>query len=1055
MKENYIKQTSIDKILEDCDIVKVAEKFGMTAKKAGIRYKALCPFHNDTTPSLTFYKDTNQCHCFACGAHANVISLVQKIEGYDFRQAAETIAKDFGIELEYEEVTDEQEQLNKKRESLLANMTIVEKFYREQFLKSEKAQQYAYNRWGKDFCNLAGVGYAPDSICSLSGLGIKPEILQELGLTNATHNDIFRDRLTISIRDHWGRVIGFTCRNFDDSHPKYLNNADSEIFHKGEVLFGADMAWKTISKTQTAYLVEGAPDCYRLQSIDILNTVACLGSSWTDSHFTTLNRVTTKVVFIPDSDIIKPGVKTSPGMEAVIKGGKLALQHGFNVYVKEIPQQGNEKQDADSYFTSKEVFDSIPEEDFVLWYAKKLFGNATTVDDKAAAIHTMVDVLTLIHDAAKVAVYKEQLKKYTDDKAKTWNDALKKKTPTPKKKGIPSLQPDQKVTASMFGFDIKDNHYEIENEKGVKTLSNFVLMPMYHVLDTTLSRRIFEIENTKGEKNIIELRSEELVSNDKFEAKVGEIGNYVWWGDKSDLKRLKGYLFACMRTARLIRQLGWQEEDFFAFGNGVVDNDEFKFHEADQYGIARIRDLGYFYLPGYSLIYRHDKKMFIFEHNFIYREGGTVTLREVTDQIFKVFGENGRIAFFFLLACIFHDIVAYTPSPGWFPILDLFGPMGTGKTALAETMAAFFTKKKSINIDNATVAAMSDEVAAAANAVVVLNEYKNAIDDSKVEFLKGAWDLIGRNRFSLNKDGQREMTAVDSGIILTGQEMPTKDNALFSRTIFLTFSNSQFTQEQSEEFQKLASLREHGLTHLTVELLQYREKMEKEYPAAFHEACKLLKAETQCSSEMERITNNWAVVLAVHNVLKEVISVDDKDSLVSFIKDGIRRQSVSCKTSDELASFWTTLQYLVLEHELLQEGHFKLAYTRHVKSRDREERNFDDIHPVLLLRKAGILEKYQESCRKRGYTFIPKESLEFYLKNAPYYLGEKKFRFLEFTKDGIMVLDKSRPDGFGGYKQTQTVQWAFCFDYLKIKELYDLELERIIEEDTESEQEMF
>lgn len=140
MKENYIKQTSIDKILEDCDIVKVAEKFGMTAKKAGIRYKALCPFHNDTTPSLTFYKDTNQCHCFSCGAHANVISLVQKIEGYDFRQAAETIAKDFGVELEYEEMTDEQEQLNKKRESLLANMAIVDKFYREQFLKSEKAQ---------------------------------------------------------------------------------------------------------------------------------------------------------------------------------------------------------------------------------------------------------------------------------------------------------------------------------------------------------------------------------------------------------------------------------------------------------------------------------------------------------------------------------------------------------------------------------------------------------------------------------------------------------------------------------------------------------------------------------------------------------------------------------------------------------------------------------------------------------------------------------------------------------------------------------------------------
>ena len=1037
----WITKGTIEKVL-DCDIVAVAEKHGMTLKKCGVRYKTICPYHNDTTPSLTFFKDTNQCHCFACGAHANVISLVEKVEGYDFKQATEAVAKEFDIEVEYEQQSEEMDEAYKKRESLLANMAIVEDFYHKNFIESEKAQQYAYARWGKEFCDLMRVGYAPDSICSLSGLGIKPEILQELGMTNATHDDIFRDRLTISIRDRWGKVVGFTCRNFDGSHPKYLNNADSEIFHKGEILFGLDTARKAIMQMQTVYLVEGAPDCYRLQSIGVLNAVACLGSEWGGCHFRQLHRLAKKVVFIPDADILKTGQDFPTGTNAVIKGGEQALQEGLSVYVKEIPSGAGEKQDADSYITSMEVFDGIAEEDFVLWYARKLFDNAVTVDDKTAAIHTMVDVLALIADGAKVDVYKEQLKKYTDGKAKTWNNDLKKKTPIPKKKGIPALAADQKVTASMFGFSIKDQQYEIENEKGVKTLSNFILIPLYHVLDTTLSRRIFEIENTKGEKNIVELRSEELVSNDKFEAKIGEIGNYVWWGDKSDLKRLKGFLFANMRTAKLIKQLGWQEEGFFAFGNGVVDSEEFKFHEADQYGIVRIKDLGYFYLPGYSLIYRHDRKMFLFEHCFIHREGATVTLREVTDQVFKVFGNNGRIAFLFLLACIYHDIIAYTPQPGWFPILDLFGPMGTGKTALAETMAAFFTKKKSINIGNATVAAMSDEVAAAANAVVVLNEYKNSIDDNKVEFLKGAWDLSGRNRFSLNKDGQREMTAVDSGIILTGQEMPTKDNALFSRTIFLTFSNSQFTQEQSEEFHKLASMREHGLTHLTIELLQYREKIEKEYPAAFYEACKLLKSETHSSSEMERITNNWAVPLAVYNVLKDVINIEDWDSIVGFIKDGIRLQSVSCKTSDELASFWHTLQFLLADKKIFAEGHFRIAQTRYVKSNDGRETSFDDIHPVLYLRKEGIIETYQEACKRIGTKFIPKESLEFYMKNSTSYLGYKKFRFKEFDRSGYPVIDSTKPIGNGEYKQKSFDTWAYCFDYTKLQKMYELDFER-------------
>ena len=1046
MSTRYIKQTSIDKILEDCDIVKVAEKFGMTVKKSGVRYKALCPFHNDSTPSLTFYKDSNQCHCFSCGAHANVISLVQKIEGYDFRQAAESLAKDIGIELEYEELTDEQEQSHKKHESLLANMAIVEKFYREQFLKSEKAQQYAYNRWGKEFCDLVCVGYAPDSICNLNTLGIRSEILEELGLTTPSHDDMFQDRLTISIRDRYGRVIGFICRSFDGSKSKYLNNCDSQIFHKGEVLFGADMAWKAISKTQTAYLVEGAPDCYRLHSIGISNTVACLGSSWTDKHFTTLNRVATKVVFIPDSDVIKPGVKTPPGMEAVMKGGKLALQHGLTVYVKEIPQKENEKQDADSYFTDKDIFDGVQEQDFVLWYAGKQFDGAINVEDKTLAVNRVVNILADLNDQTKTAFFVAELsKRYTEGKRKVWTDALKQVKTTNKAPHRPrtfSATPTNMSDPKAFGFEVRGKHYVISNNYGETILSNFLLTPEFHVLDSILSRRIFTIENDKGDKNIIELRSDELVSNDKFRAKLMDIGNYSWKGGKEDLLRLSSYLMANTDTALQIRQLGWRiEEGFFAFGNGIHDGKEW--HEADNCGIVRMEGKGNFYLPSHSSIYRHDRKMFFFEHNFIHKESATLTLREITDQIFKVFGDNGRVAFLFLLACIYHDIVVFQTD--WFPLLDLFGPIGTGKTALAETMAAFFTKKKSININNATLAAMSDEVAAAANAVVVLNEYKNSIDDSKVEFLKGAWDLFGRNRFTLNKDGQREMTAVDSGIILTGQEMPTKDNALFSRTIFLTFATSQFSQQETEEFQRLASMREHGLTHLTIELLQYRKKMENEYSQAFYEACKNLKAGTHSVAEMERIINNWAVLLAIYKVLKDDLNINiDYNSITSFVKNGIRRQSISCKTSDEMASFWNTLQYLLSCKSIFKDAHYRVVAKKYLSNKDGKEYMWDDFHSVIFIRKAGVIELYQEACRRIGNAFIPKESLEFYLTHASYYLGTGKQRFNEIDRHGCV-------DFLNGRVKT-TSQWAYYFDYEAVKRLYEIDLDPLVstEEDEEA-----
>ena len=109
-------------------------------------------------------------------------------------------------------------------------------------MKSEKAQQYAYDRWDKEYCDLIRIGYAPGYSRNLDKLGITQDMLKELGLCDRNGNDLIRERITISIRDRFGRIIGFTCRNFDGSNPKYLNNADSDIFHKGEVLFGIDAA---------------------------------------------------------------------------------------------------------------------------------------------------------------------------------------------------------------------------------------------------------------------------------------------------------------------------------------------------------------------------------------------------------------------------------------------------------------------------------------------------------------------------------------------------------------------------------------------------------------------------------------------------------------------------------------------------------------------------------------------------------------------------------------------------------------------------------------------
>ena len=238
----------------------------------------------------------------------------------------------------------------------------------------------------------------------------------------------------------------------------------------------------------------------------------------------------------------------------------------------------------------------------------------------------------------------------------------------------------------------------------------------------------------------------------------------------------------------------------------------------DDYGIVRLKDNGNFYLPANSKIYRNDIKLFQFERRFVHVDTTNIALREFTDQVFRVFGDNGRVGFAFLVATLFRDIVTRTTRS--FPVLNLFVPKGSGKSELGHTLMSFFIiENVPPNIQNSTLPALNDTVAAVSNALVHIDEYKNDLDIKKHEFLKGLWDGTGRTRMNMDLDKKKETTSVDSGIILSGQEMPTADIALFSRLIFVTFPTSVFTDEQKRKYQRLIKMRRLGMTHLTLQFL--------------------------------------------------------------------------------------------------------------------------------------------------------------------------------------------------------------------------------------------
>ena len=1034
-----ITRETKDKILQNADIVAIVSET-VKLRRDGIRQKGCCPFHGEKTPSFVVYPQTNTFKCYGCGEQGNVIDFVMKRDHLDYPEAVKDLGKRCGVTVEEKEETPEEQAQRMKHDTLLIYNRHVADYYRQQFLMSKEAQDYAYHRWGKAYCDQISIGYAPKGGHALDALPLKTELLRELGLINRHGYDFFQDRITINICDRFGNVIGFTARTMGDGQPKYLNSTESDIYQKSKSLFGIETAWNTTCKSGKAFLVEGGPDCMRLQSIGVLNTFACLGSQWTREHFAILKRAAAQLCFIPDDDPPKDGATFGHGIENVFKAGRLALEMGFSVSVKEIPDDDHShKQDPDTYFQNQNIFNATDEEEYILWYARKQFPTIKTNDDKSRVVSEVARLLALIDDPTKTSIYIDSLTEF--HKGKTfWRQAIDNERKKAEEEAAKSAKQKETDIHKQYGFWVDKGKYYSYSEKGsVFEWSNFTLRPLFHILDNIMPKRLYMIKNDLSHEELIELKQEDLVSLQKFKLKVEGLGNFIWKATEKELTKLKGYLYSQTETAQMITQLGWQRKGFFAFGNGIFFDGQWM--KTDDFGIVHLGEKGNFYLPASSKIYRDETKMYDFERRFVHLNLSSVTLREFTDQFFLVFGNNAKIGFAFFLATLFHDIVTATTSTGWFPILNLFGPKGSGKTDMGKTLMKFFVlQEKAPNVRNSTVPALNDTIAAVSNALVLLDEYKNSLDVQKIEFLKGLWDCTGRTRMNMDLDKRKETTAVDAGVILAGQEMATMDIALFSRLIFLQFPRSEFTAEEKENYKQLESLRDGGLTHLTLDILKLRPRMEASYVTLFNQVVSDLTDTLDGQPIEDRILKNWAVPLAAYRCLETALNINlPYSDLYAVAVKGIQTQNAECKTSSELGNFWNMMQYLIAQGDVIEGGDFRIKYLTFFKSDKVNGMQFPAAHPVLFLQKSRVFKLYRQSGKNMGDTVIPEESLKYYLEHSKAFLGEKNVRYDVYSK-GSLVYTKSS-DGKPSVPET-SVQRSYCFDYVKLKEQFEINFER-------------
>ena len=341
---------TIDAVKERADIVDVVGEH-VVLKKKGREFVGICPFHDDSKPSMTVSPAKQFYYCFSCGAGGNSIKFLMEFQRQSFSDVVLDLARRYQVPVETVDGP-QQERLRQqlsRREKLQRVLALASGWFRTQLLSpaGQQAQVYLSETRGLSMATQETfeLGYAPDQWDGLlkhlqQVEGCSPELLEAAGLVVPRKGgngfyDRFRHRVIVPIHDRQGRVIGFGGRSLDGSEPKYLNSPETELFEKGKHLFGLDKATNAIRKDDRAVVVEGYFDVIALHAAGITNAVASLGTALSSQQITQLCRVSDGKRIVLNFDADGAGVRAAN--RAIGEVEQLALQGQLELRVLHLP----------------------------------------------------------------------------------------------------------------------------------------------------------------------------------------------------------------------------------------------------------------------------------------------------------------------------------------------------------------------------------------------------------------------------------------------------------------------------------------------------------------------------------------------------------------------------------------------------------------------------------------------------------------------------------------------------------------------------------------------
>ena len=306
-------------------------------KRAGRNFKGLSPFSGERTPSFFVSPEKHIWHDFSSNKGGDVFSFIMEVEGMDFRQALDHLAKKAGVDMSLYQTKGSADIARRKKRLIEAN-ELAAQYYQHSLLKNQHALEYVFKKRGlnKQIVQDFRIGYAPvagDALVQfLLKKGFSKKELADAGLTNRFGGDMFRGRMMVPLMDPSGQVIGFTARVIadDPNAPKYLNTSQTFIYDKSRHVFGLSQAKQAIRQNDYAVIVEGNLDVVSSHQAGVAQVVATAGTAMTEYHLKMLRRLSGNVRLAFDGD--------KAGLAATERAIPIASHEGINLTIITLPE---------------------------------------------------------------------------------------------------------------------------------------------------------------------------------------------------------------------------------------------------------------------------------------------------------------------------------------------------------------------------------------------------------------------------------------------------------------------------------------------------------------------------------------------------------------------------------------------------------------------------------------------------------------------------------------------------------------------------------------------